>query len=273
MARAAATHGLRSVFISDLHLGSYRCNAPALSNFLARTEPEALYLVGDILDVWALRPGATLPSAHQDVARRIFELARIGTRVVLIPGNHDDVFLRLADMMLPGIEVRRDCIVETGQGARYLVIHGHEQDAYFGSTGYVARVGSRIGERVGEIVHAVVASRREAERRPTAGRRLRVKRLVSGASRFEQALAAEARSRGADGVICGHLHVPADADIDGVHYLNCGDWLRHCSAVTEDATGAMNLQYWPQRTDVTAPAAEALQPICPAPDALEGEPA
>ena len=118
MPRAAATHGLRSVFISDLHLGSYRCNAPALSNFLARTEPESLYLVGDILDVWALRPGATLPSEHQDVARRIFELARLGTRVVLIPGNHDDVFLRLADMMLPGIEVRRDCIVETGQGAR-----------------------------------------------------------------------------------------------------------------------------------------------------------
>ena len=235
----AAEH-FRTVLISDLHLGSHRCDARSVLAFLESHRAQTLYLVGDVIDLWSLRRHTAWRSDHLAVIRRLLELARTGTRVVVIPGNHDEPLIQLGALGLEGIEVRPHDVLETAGGARYLVVHGHEQDPIFGTTH--ALIGSLcgIGERLGEVT-----------------RRLRSAMGLGGVSftprgwsaspgrtepsRFEMALATAARDLALDGVICGHSHAPADRVIDDVRYLNCGDWLHNCTAIVEDWSGTLRL--------------------------------
>ncbi len=228
----------RTILISDLHLGSYRCDAASVLDFLAHHTADTLYLVGDIIDFWSFRRHSGWRADHLAVVRRLLDLARRGTRVVLVPGNHDEPLQHLAQLGLPGIEISRRCVLESAQGRRYLVTHGHEHDRLFGSTGALAAMLCGIGESIGLMT-------RGARRAPSRGD------AEPGGS-FEVAAARAARLLGYDGAICGHSHRPADFDIGGTHYLNCGDWLGNRTAVVEDHSGGFALLRWPAAAETFA---------------------
>lgn len=227
----------RSIFISDLHLGSYRADAQGVVDFLSRYRTETLYLVGDVIDLWSLRRGAGWREQHMAVIRKLAELAGEGTRLVVIPGNHDGPLLHLAGLALPGLAVESEVTVETLRGERLLVTHGHQLDPVLGASNEFIGYWCGIGEQFGAAWRALMA------RAGLSARELR-DWAEQPASRFERAWALAARELGVDGVICGHSHVPADRMIEDVRYLNCGDWMRNCTAIVEDENGAIELVRW-----------------------------
>ena len=236
--KAAASY--RTVFISDLHLGSYRSDAGSVLDFLESHHAETLYLVGDVIDLWSLRRHSAWRGDHVAVIGKLLEIARNGTRVIVIPGNHDGPLVHLGAFGLEGIDVQRDKVLETARGERFLVVHGHEQDPFFGGSNDLVAALCSIGERIGEVVH-------RARRRGWLGARAEIRerwsemRTARTPSRFEAALVEAAQQAGVDGVICGHSHAPADRMIAGVRYLNCGDWLGNCTAITESWAGDLQL--------------------------------
>ncbi len=253
--RADASY--RTVFISDLHLGSYRSDAKSVLDFLESHRAETLYLVGDVIDLWSLRRHSAWRGDHIAVIRKLFALARSGTRVIVIPGNHDGPLAHFGEFGLEGIEVRHETVLETARGERFLVVHGHEQDPFFGGSSDLVALLCGIGERIGEVLH-------RARRRGWLGARAEVRerwsemRTAQTPSRFEMALVEAAQHAGVDGVICGHSHAPADRMIAGLRYLNCGDWLGNCTAITESWSGDMQLLRW--GASVPVPAVEPDNP-------------
>ncbi len=247
--RAAVSH--RTILISDLHLGSYRCDAQSVLDFLSRHQAETLFLVGDVIDLWSFRRHTAWKPDHMAVIRRLFELARSGTRVVIIPGNHDGPLVHFAQFGLDGIDIEQQAVLETRNGQRLLVAHGHEQDPLLGNSNDLVRIFCGIGERIGEVAHRL-------RRRGWLGARAEMRERWSElsarpVSRFERALADAARELKLDGVICGHSHVPADRVIEGVRYLNCGDWMSNCTAIVEDWSGELRLIHWgPSTVEVEA---------------------
>ncbi|MDX2156279.1 MAG: UDP-2,3-diacylglucosamine diphosphatase [Hyphomicrobiaceae bacterium] len=250
MIHADVAPHVRSLLVSDVHLGSHRCQARALHDLLTATKPETLLLVGDTIDLWSVRAGMRWPATHTAILLRLCELLARGTRVVLLPGNHDETLLELPELSLPGMEMRRDFVLETRMGGRFLVVHGHEQDVMFGATHAVARVAYGVTEHLSSLTRVVSGSIRLPllARRRTAHRQTRLHRTVRRSARFELAVTREARRRGLDGVICGHTHAPADREIAGIRYLNCGDWIKSCTAVVETSAGELQLVRWPPGT-------------------------
>ena len=238
-------HRFRAVFLSDVHLGSRGCRAEELQAFLKRISCEELYLVGDIVDFWRIRKRAFWPDGHNEVLRRILKLAHRGTRVVMIPGNHDEAVRGFAGQSFGGIEIHREAIHECRDGRRLLIAHGDEYDLVVRQ----ARLLSLVGAWGYEVL--IVLDRRIHAIRRRMGRpewslaqaiKLRVKSACTFVSRFEEALAGVARSRGLDGVVCGHVHQPAMGRLEGdVDYYNCGDWIENCTALVETVGGRMQL--------------------------------
>lgn len=235
----------RSVFISDVHLGSRGCRAEELQRFLKRIECERLYLVGDIVDFWRLRKKPYWPAEHNEVLRRILKLAHRGTRVILIPGNHDEAIRGFDEQAFGGIEIRREMVHDCLDGRRLLVAHGDEYDLVVRQ----ARLLSLAGAWAYEIL--IVLDRMAHRARRRLGRpewslaqaiKLRVKSACTFLSRFEEALSAVASKRGLDGVVCGHVHQPAAGTLEGgAWYYNCGDWIENCSALVETNAGELVL--------------------------------
>lgn len=243
----------RSVWISDCHLGTRGCRAERLADFLGQLHCETLYLVGDIVDGWALKKAAYWPAGHTVVVRQLLELARDGnTRVVYVPGNHDEVLRDYLPIDFNGIELRADCIHETAAGRRYLVIHGDAFDAVCTEARWLAVLGdaayrgvirangwfNTVRRRLGYPYWSLSAYLKH-----------RVKNAAVYIARFEAALAGEARRRGVDGVVCGHIHTPARRMIDGIDYCNTGDWVESCSALAEDVDGCLHLIHWGRTAD------------------------
>jgi UDP-2,3-diacylglucosamine pyrophosphatase LpxH len=250
---ARTTLRFRSVFISDVHLGFKGCQATYLLDFLRSVECERLYLVGDIIDLWALTRSFFWPQAHNDVIRTILGKAKHGTQVVYIPGNHDRVFRDHDGLVLGNVEIRREAIHEAADGRRFLVLHGDEFDS-------IVRA-SPLLESIGSSAYALVL----ALNRQLNAVRLRlgypywslaaflkhkVKNAVKYIAGFERALAVEARQRGVDGIICGHIHRAEISDIDGVVYCNDGDWVESCTALVEDHAGRLSLLRWTESRSV-----------------------
>jgi len=235
----------RTVFLSDVHLGSRGCRAEELQKFLKQIDCEQLYLVGDIVDFWRIRRRAFWPPEHNEVLRRILKLVHRGTRVVLVPGNHDEAIREFAGQSFGGIEIRREIVHECLDGRRLLVVHGDEYDLVVRRARLLSLVGSWAYEGL------IVLDRHAHRLRRRLGRpewslaqaiKLRVKGACTFLSRFEEALAAVAGSRGLDGVVCGHVHQPAMGRLDGgVAYFNCGDWIENCSALVETVGGRLQL--------------------------------
>lgn len=249
MTEAIAKLSYRAVFVSDLHLGTRSAKASEFLEFLKHVEAETLYLVGDIIDFWKVRRGAYWPQAHNDVLQKLLRKARKGSRVVFIPGNHDEGLRDYCGTNFGGIEVRRDIIHETADGRRYLVLHGDEFDIVVRYARWLAFLGDRSYELAlacNAPVHWVRRHLGLDYWSLSNFLKQRVKTAVNFIGEFEDAVAAEARRRGSDGLICGHIHHANSRDIQGVHYLNSGDWVESCTAIGERDDGTFEIIRWPE---------------------------
>ena len=255
----------RAVWISDLHLGTRACRADFLLEFLRCVETDRLYLVGDILDMWRLKSGWHWPQSHNDVVDELISLARRGTRVIYVPGNHDEGFRRHDGLHFGGIEVRRDVVHTLSDGRRLLVFHGDELDFVVREHPWLAHLGDHVYDFL------VFANRAVNWCRTRLGLgywslsgylKDKTKNAVQVIGNFEQAVAAYVRSRGCDGAVCGHIHKAEIRLIDGVLYCNDGDWVESCTALVEQRSGKLELIDWPslrgapQLDPAAAPVAE-----------------
>jgi len=243
----------RSVFISDLHLGSPGCKVDCLLDFLRNVESDTLYLVGDIVDGWRLDKKWFWPDKHSEVVHRLFARANNGTEVIYLPGNHDESLRKLIGRKVAGVKVRHDIIHQTADGRRLLVVHGDAFDNVVTEMKWLALVGS-VAYDV-----ALVANRWFNHARRWLGLgywplsaflKENVKAAVKFIDKYERCLAEEARRRQACGVICGHIHKPEMRTVDGVHYYNDGDWVESCSALVEHQDGRLELLAWAQQGEM-----------------------
>jgi UDP-2,3-diacylglucosamine pyrophosphatase LpxH len=261
---------VRTLFLSDIHLGTKGCQADLLLDFLREVDADEIYLVGDIVDGWKLRSGWYWPQAHNDVVQKLLRKVRKGSRLVYVPGNHDEFLRDFLDLHFGGIEVHDQLLHEAADGKRYLVIHGDQFDlvvrhakwlALLGDGAYTAALFINthlnwVRRRLGLTYWSL-----------SAWAKLKVKNAVNFISRFEELLAAEAKRVGADGVICGHIHHAASREIEGLHYLNTGDWVESCTAVVEHYDGRMEvIRFAEQRA--RGEAAVRLPEPAPAPEPL-----
>ncbi|MES2754185.1 MAG: UDP-2,3-diacylglucosamine diphosphatase [Pseudomonadota bacterium] len=237
----------RTIWISDVHLGTRGCNAAMLVDFLDRTDSETMYLVGDMIDGWRLKKRFHWPAAHNDVVFRLLKRAKRGTRMIYIPGNHDEMFRQFSGMDFGGIAIRRKAIHATADGRRLLVLHGDEFDAVTMAQPWLAHVGDHAYTMLMAINRVFNAVRRRMGLpywSLSRHAKSRVKNAVAFISRFEEVVAKAAGSRGVDGVVCGHIHTADLRDIGGVAYYNDGDWVESCTALVEHFDGRMEILNW-----------------------------
>ena len=237
----------RSVWISDLHLGTPGCQAVALLGFLRHFESEHLFLVGDIIDGWQLRRSWYWPQAHNDVVQKLLRKARKGTRVMFIPGNHDEFARRYLGHNFGGIEVAEDWIHETADGRRLWIIHGDLFDGVIQCAKWLAHVGDTLYEftlKLNRHLNSMRARLGLPYWSLSKYLKFKVKRAVNFIGDFEAAVAREARRRGAHGVVCGHIHHAELRDIDGITYANDGDWVESLTALVEHADGRLEVIDW-----------------------------
>ncbi len=237
----------RALFISDVHLGTRSSQSNALLDFLKESEAQTIYLVGDIVDLWKVRRGPHWPQSHNDVMQKLLRKARKGSRVVFVPGNHDEGLRDYCGLNFGDVEVRRDVIHTTVDGRRYLVLHGDEFDIIVRYARWLAF----LGDRSYELALWLNGPLNWARRRWGLGYwslssylKYRVKSAVNFIGEFETALAAEAKRRQVDGIVCGHIHHAANRRIGATHYLNTGDWVESCTAVAETHAGEMIVIRW-----------------------------
>jgi UDP-2,3-diacylglucosamine pyrophosphatase LpxH len=246
----------RAVWISDIHLGTRGCNAEFLLDFLRAVECDHLYLVGDIVDLWSIEQlGLHWPQSHNNVLRTILGKAKHDTRVVLIPGNHDELLRDFIGHEFGNVRIERDAIHETADGRRLLVLHGDEFDAVVKGSRWLALLGSHAYDLLLRFNTVLNALRRRFGYGywSLAGfLKHKVKSAVSFISSFEQALVREAQRRGADGVVCGHIHRAAIQRVGDVHYLNDGDWVESCTALCESDDGTLTLVQWDETNRILA---------------------
>ena len=237
----------RTVWISDIHLGTRGCNATMLVDFLRSIECETLYLVGDIIDGWRLKKGWYWPDAHNEVVRRVLKMAHRGTRVVFVAGNHDELLRDYAGMSFGGVELVLDAIHETADGRKLLVTHGDAFDAVVLYHRWLAFLGDKAYSLMMRVNIGFNAIRRRMKLpywSLSAYLKKRVKNAVSYICSFEEAVAHEAIARGLDGIVCGHIHCAEIREIGGITYYNDGDWVESCTALVEDAQGVMSILDW-----------------------------
>ncbi len=239
----------RSVFISDTHLGTRGCRADFLADFLGRMQCEHLYLVGDIIDGWRLRKSWHWEESYDAVLRLILEHAAAGTKVTYIPGNHDEMFRAWLPMRLEvgGIRLLGEAEHVTADGRRLLVTHGDAFDSVVRYAKFLAHLGDWAYTVSLELNRYFNILRRKLGYgywSLSAWAKRQVKEAVKAIDRFETALAQEARSRGFDGVVCGHIHHAEMREVDGVLYLNDGDWVESCTALVEHFDGRLELIEW-----------------------------
>jgi UDP-2,3-diacylglucosamine pyrophosphatase LpxH len=240
---------LRAVFVSDVHLGSRGCRADLLLEFLKAIEVDTLFLVGDIFDLWAMKKSFFWPQEHNNVVRTVLGKAKGGTRVIYIPGNHDEDLREFCGSVFGNLEIHREFVHETGDGKKLLVMHGDEFDTVVKCSPWLARLGSTAYDFTLRLNRYVNALRRlfGFPYWSLAGYlKHRVKNAVQYISSFEGAVAHAARKRGVDGVVCGQIHRPEIREMDGVMYCNDGDWVESCSAIVEDMNGRLAIWSWPQ---------------------------
>ena len=248
---------VRSVFISDVHLGTRGCQADRLLEFLREYPADFLYLVGDIVDFWAMSRGICWTPAQNTVVQKILRRARHGESVIFVPGNHDEALREHYDTAFGGIRVVKDPIHRAADGRRYLVTHGDEFDQVTRYHRWVAVLGDIGYNLLVRLNGALSWGRRRlglAGYWSLAGyAKRKVKTAVSFIFDFEDSVIHAARDQGVDGVICGHIHWATIRDVEGMRYINCGDWVDSCTAVVEDDDGQMRLIHW--GTESSEPAA------------------
>ena len=250
----------RSVWISDIHLGTPGCRAEALLDFLKRTECETLFLVGDIVDGWQLRRNWFWPQSHNDVVQKLLRKARKGTRVIFVPGNHDEFARRYVGHEFGGIEIAEDWIHVTADGRRLWVTHGDLFDGVVQCAKWLAHVGDRMYEltlRLNRHLNSLRARRGLPYWSLSGYLKQKVKRAVSYVGDFEAAVAREARRRGVQGVVCGHIHHAELREIEGILYANDGDWVESLTALVEHGDGRLEILDWSMQASAARSASRA----------------
>ncbi len=248
---------VRTLFISDVHLGTRGCQADLFLDFLRHYDAEKIYLVGDIIDGWRLRRAWYWPQSHNDVAQKLLRKARKGARVVYLPGNHDEFLRDYLGTHFGGIEVRNTDIHTTADGRRLLVIHGDQFDLVVRHARWLAHLGDWAYSTALNLNTGMNIVRRRlgfSYWSLSAWAKLKVKNAVNFIGAFEEALAREARENAIDGVICGHIHYAAMHSDFGTAYYNCGDWVESCTALAEHHDGRFEIIRWADHS------AEALLP-------------
>jgi UDP-2,3-diacylglucosamine pyrophosphatase LpxH len=256
----------RTIFISDVHLGSRGCKAEMLADFLACNACDKLYLVGDIIDGWQLKRRWYWTQAQTRVVHEILRKADNGTQVFYIPGNHDEFLRRYCGRSIAGIAIVKDAIHEAADGKRYLVLHGDQFDSVIGYAKWLAHVGDWAYCLVLGLNDRLYALRKLFGRpywSLSAYLKQAVKNAVEYVSRFEDVVARAAVPKGVDGVICGHIHHAEIRRIGPVLYLNDGDWVESCTAVVEDERGTLEILRWSTAIPASA--------VLPATAGTEGE--
>ncbi len=237
----------RTIWISDIHLGTRGCNAEMLIDFLDHVDSDTIYLVGDIIDGWQLRKKFYWPAAHNDIVWRLLKRAKRDTRVIYIPGNHDEIFRQFSGLSFGGVEIKRQAIHETADGRRLLVLHGDEFDAITMSHRWLAHLGDAAYSAV-MTLNRWCNKYRNWRGLPywslSKHAKQKVKNAVEFICGFEEIVAREAGARGVDGVIAGHIHTAEMRTIDGIEYYNDGDWVEGCTALVEHYDGRMEILHW-----------------------------
>ena len=252
---------VRSVFLSDIHLGTRACQAERLLEFLRDYPADTTYLIGDIIDFWAMGRGIHWSAAQNTVIQKLLRRARQGGRVVFIPGNHDEAARAYCGTHFGNIEVMAEAEHETAGGTRYLLIHGDAFDQITRHHRWVALAGDMAYNLLVRINGYLSWLRRTlgiAGYWSLAGyAKRKVKTALSFIFDFEASAVHHARQRGFAGIICGHIHWASIKDIDGMRYINCGDWVDSCTAIVEHANGHLELVTWGAAGDSLPPALSA----------------
>jgi len=242
----------RTIWISDVHLGTKGCNAELLIDFLDHTDSDTLYLVGDIIDGWRLKKKFYWPSEHNDIVWRILKRAHRGTRIIYVPGNHDEMVRPFSGMNFGGVEIQRMAIHETADGRNLMVLHGDEFDTVMLAHRWLAFVGDALYHLMMKL-NGWVAAIRKLMGLPywsiSKAAKHKVKNAVEFISQYESVVARAAAERKVDGVVCGHIHTAEMRDFtyDGrtVSYYNDGDWVEGCNTLVEHFDGQMEILHWP----------------------------
>ena len=237
----------RALFMSDLHLGTRGCQDRLILDFLKHHDAETIYLVGDIIDGWRLKSGWYWPQAHNDVVQKLLRKVRKGARMIYIPGNHDEFAREYVGMTFGGVEVMRTAVHTTADGRRFLVTHGDDFDIVVRHARWLAHLGDWAYETA-LVTNTWFNIIRRRLGFPywsfSAWAKLRVKNAVNFIGDFEEALSQDAVKHGVDGVICGHIHHATIRDLNGVTYVNTGDFVESCSFVAEHHDGRLEVLHW-----------------------------
>jgi UDP-2,3-diacylglucosamine pyrophosphatase LpxH len=269
--KSSASHRVRAIFLSDVHLGTRACQADRLLEFLKAYESDYLFLIGDIVDFWAMRSRGIYWSAAQNtLLQKVLKRARHHVQVIFVPGNHDEAAREHAGTSFGNIRVVMDYVHVAADGKRYLLLHGDEFDQVTRYHRWIAVLGDHTYAALVRL-NVLLSWLRRTLGFPgywsLAGyAKRKVESAVDFVFGFEEAVARHALERRVDGVICGHIHVAAIRDVHGVRYVNCGDWVDSCTAILEHADGSLELVRWgvdgavegPRRAAAPALAAEAI---------------
>lgn len=242
----------RSVWISDTHLCTRDCQADMLYSFLDSIKCDYLYLVGDIIDVWALKKKWVWPNHYNEVLHKLLKRARKGAKVFYIPGNHDEFFRGFTGYRFGEVRVVKRALHRTADGKMFLVLHGDEFDTIVLYRPWLSHLGSWAYDYL-IVLNRIVNQLRRWAGWPywslSGAVKRRVKEAVKHLSNFEELLSEEARRRKVDGVICGHTHQPAMREMNGITYCNTGDWVENCTALVEHTDGRMEIVWWHKEQD------------------------
>jgi UDP-2,3-diacylglucosamine pyrophosphatase LpxH len=238
---------VRALFISDVHIGMKATRVAQLNDFLRSHDADAIYLEGDIVDDWRLSKSWHWPAEYDELAKLLLEKAADGTRMVVLPGNHDEFLRDYLGTYFGEVEFVDRTVHTTAQGKTYLVIHGDQFDVVVMNAKWLAHVGDwayRAALRVNIAINWIRRRLGLSYWSLSAWAKHKVKNAVSVIGRFEEALSLEARDSGVDGIICGHIHHADMHNRLGVHYINTGDWVESCTAIAEEYDGQFELITW-----------------------------
>ena len=238
----------RTIWISDLHIGSTQCQADALLDFLKHNDSEKLYLVGDIIDFWSLSKKMYWPQDHNTIIQKFLRKARHGTQIIYIPGNHDENVRDYDNYVFGGIVVKKSDIHTTLLGKRYLIVHGDEYDTIAKHHKWIAKLGSVGYDLLIEINRFLRMVRQLFGVRSNfslaAFVKFKVKNVVQFISDYEESIVHSLKNGNLDGVICGHIHHAEIKNIEGFQYVNTGDFVESCTAIVENHDGTLELLKW-----------------------------
>lgn len=246
----------RAIWISDIHLGTPGCKAEFLLDFLRVHDSQYLYLVGDIIDGWQLKKGWYWHQSHNDVVQKILRKARKGTQVTYVAGNHDEAIRQFVGLAFGDIQIVNEASHQLLDGRELWIVHGDMFDGVIQHAKWLAYLGDslytvilKLNQYFNQARHRLGLSYWSLSQYL----KHKVKNAVNFITAFEEALTNEARRRGFDGVVCGHIHKPEIREINGILYCNDGDWVESLSALVETNTGELKIVYWPYRASHSAP--------------------